>query len=52
MELGFLSLYGFSLLPKTTGIILTILGIIFLIAFTKYQSRIDSPPVFNIKLFF
>jgi hypothetical protein len=27
------------------------LGIIFLIAFTKYQSRIDSP-VFNIKLFF
>ncbi|HQF01455.1 MAG TPA: MFS transporter [Bacteroidales bacterium] len=47
----FCLLYGFSLLPKTTGIILTILGIIFLIAFTKYQSRIDSP-VFNIKLFF
>ncbi len=46
----FLIIYGFSLLPKMTGIIATVLGIIGIIAFVILELKTESP-VFEIKLF-
>lgn len=46
-----LIMYGFSTLPSTIGILLVILGAIGLVAFVKWELRIDSP-VLDMKLFF
>jgi EmrB/QacA subfamily drug resistance transporter len=46
-----LIMYGFSTLPSTLGILLVILGAIGLVAFVKWELRIDSP-VLDMKLFF
>lgn len=46
----FMIIYGFSLLPETTGAIVTILGLIGIIAFVIMELRTQSP-VFEIKLF-
>jgi EmrB/QacA subfamily drug resistance transporter len=46
----FLIIYGFSLLPKITGIILTCLGIVGIVIFVVVELRSKSP-VFEIKLF-
>jgi EmrB/QacA subfamily drug resistance transporter len=45
-----LLIYGFSLLPKLTGIIITILGIIGILTFIMMELRTKSP-VFDVKLF-
>ncbi len=43
-------MYGFTDLPNFTGIILLILGIGGLLAFIRWELKVDSP-VFNIRLF-
>jgi MFS family permease len=43
-------MYGFSLLPGTTGIPLIFLGIIGIVVFIRLESHIQSP-VFNINIF-
>jgi len=45
-----LIIYGFSLLPEVTGIIVTILGIIGILTFIMIELRTKSP-VFEVKLF-
>ncbi|MEO0124413.1 MAG: MFS transporter [candidate division WOR-3 bacterium] len=46
----FFLMYGFSLLPKTSGAILIIIGVIFIILFIKWESKTVNP-LLNIKLF-
>ncbi|MGO9386604.1 MAG: MFS transporter, partial [Methanobacterium sp.] len=46
-----LIMYGFSTLPSTLGIILVILGAVGLVAFVRWELRVDSP-VLDMKLFF
>lgn len=46
----FMIIYGFSLLPEITGAIVTILGLIGIIAFVIMELRTENP-VFEIKLF-
>lgn len=46
----FLLMYGFSLLPNTSGIWMLIIGILLLIGFVKWELG-NSSPVFNMKLF-
>ncbi len=43
-------MYGFSILPGETGIILLILGIIGILAFTLFELRVQNP-VFEVRLF-
>lgn len=43
-------IYGFSALPGVTGIVLTVLGVIGFVFFTRWESRAESP-IFNIELF-
>lgn len=43
-------MYGFSELPKIQGIALLILGIIGLVAFVRWELKVESP-VFNVRLF-
>ena len=45
-----LVMYGFSLLPSITGIILVVLGIIGFIGFLIFEMRVESP-VLNVGLF-
>jgi EmrB/QacA subfamily drug resistance transporter len=46
-----LIMYGFSTLPSILGILLVILGAVGLVAFIKWELRVDSP-VLDMKLFF
>jgi len=46
----FLLMYGFSLLPNTSGIWMLIIGVLLLIGFVKWELG-NSSPVFNMKLF-
>ena len=49
--LGILAfIYGFTTLTTTSGLVLTILGLILLVVFGAYELRQKSP-VFNVKLF-
>lgn len=43
-------MYGFSDLPNLLGIIMLVLGVIGLLAFVRWELRVDSP-VFNVRLF-
>lgn len=45
-----LFIYGFTMLNQTSGIVLTVLGIIFLVVFGLIELRQDNP-VFDIKFF-
>ena len=46
----FLLMYGFSLLPDTSGIWMLLIGVLLLIGFVKWELG-HSSPVFNMKLF-
>lgn len=46
-----LIIYGFSALPQIEGIIMVIAGLIGLLAFVKWELRVESP-VLDMKLFF
>lgn len=46
----FLLMYGFSLLPDTSGIWMLLIGVLLLLAFVKWELSYSSP-VFNMKLF-
>jgi predicted MFS family arabinose efflux permease len=46
----FLIMYGFSGLPDISGIVMLILGVLGLLAFIRWETRIESP-VFNVRLF-
>ena len=43
-------LYGFSVLPTTPGIVLILLGALGMLAFVRWEAKIESP-VFNVGLF-
>lgn len=43
-------MYGFSDLPNLLGIIMLVVGILGLIAFVRWELKVDSP-VFNVRLF-
>lgn len=46
----FLIMYGFSLLPRTLGIVLLLIGIIFIFIFVKHETCV-SQPLLNVNLF-
>ncbi|MGB9721203.1 MAG: MFS transporter [bacterium] len=46
----FLLMYGFSLLPKISGVVLLLIGIIFILVFIKYEMSAVEP-LLNINLF-
>jgi EmrB/QacA subfamily drug resistance transporter len=45
-----MAIYGFSILPNLTGIVLVVLGIIGFSGFLMFELRVDSP-VLNVRLF-
>lgn len=46
----FLIMYGFSGLPNISGVVMLILGVLGLLAFILWETKIESP-VFNVRLF-
>jgi len=43
-------IYGFSILPDKTGIVVLVIGIVLILTFAIYEKR-QAAPVFNIRLF-
>jgi EmrB/QacA subfamily drug resistance transporter len=44
------AIYGFTVLPATLGIILVVLGVLGMLAFVRWEAKVESP-VFNVGLF-